>query len=254
MDHYSVSRNTIRDAVKLLVTRGLVETRAGQGTFAVQRIDPLTNRLGAESEIVLGSEGALYIPEMPSGQRFEASLPRVEVQVATQATHLLICNGLLLPDGSQVISRHQQRFVDSIPWSLQTSFYPMQLVQMGATRLLTTEELSPGANQYLQEALGIKQVGWNERLAIRAPDEIETAFFRLPTDGRIPVIESTRTGYDESGRPLRVTVTIYPADRNQFVMTFGQVRRPLSWAAEVPDTAKGQVAEARAAAVVALER
>jgi GntR family transcriptional regulator len=33
-----VSRNTIRDAVKLLVAHGLVETRPGQGTFVVKKI------------------------------------------------------------------------------------------------------------------------------------------------------------------------------------------------------------------------
>ena len=33
-DRYGASRNTVRDAVKWLMTRGLVETRPGQGTFA----------------------------------------------------------------------------------------------------------------------------------------------------------------------------------------------------------------------------
>ena len=42
-------------------------------------------------------------------------------------------------------------------------------------------------------------------------------------DGRIAVIEIIRTGYDESGQPFRVTITTYPADRNQFVMTAGEV-------------------------------
>ena len=37
---YNASRNTIRDAIKLLVTRGLVETRPGQGTFVVEKFVP----------------------------------------------------------------------------------------------------------------------------------------------------------------------------------------------------------------------
>jgi GntR family transcriptional regulator len=251
MSQYRASRNTVRDAIKLLATRGLLETRPGQGTFAIEKFELLINRIGGEPENGLGGEGALYLPEMPSGQRLEASDPRVEIQ---SVTHSMIANELLLPEHSQVVCRHQQRFVDSIPWSLQTSFYPMQLVQMGATRLLTAEDLWPGAVQYIQEALGIKQVGWNERLAVRAPDELENEFFRLPLDGRIPIIESIRTGYDESGRPLRATVTVYPADRNQFSLTVGRVPPPVGWAGEVPDTAKARMAEVRAAAVVALER
>ena len=36
-EKYNASRNTIRDAIKWLITRGLVETRPGQGTFVVQK-------------------------------------------------------------------------------------------------------------------------------------------------------------------------------------------------------------------------
>ena len=36
-EKYNASRNTIRDAIKLLTTRGLIETRPGQGTFVVRR-------------------------------------------------------------------------------------------------------------------------------------------------------------------------------------------------------------------------
>jgi hypothetical protein len=89
---------------------------------------------------------------------------------------------------------------------------------------------------------------------VRPPNQSETEFFRLPDDGRVPLIETFRTGYDESGRPFCVTVTAYPADRNQFVMTVGQIPSPVDWAAEVPETAKARMAEDRAAPVVALER
>ena len=36
----NASRNTIRDAIKWLITRGLVETRPGQGTFVVEEDRP----------------------------------------------------------------------------------------------------------------------------------------------------------------------------------------------------------------------
>ena len=49
-DHYNASRNTIRDAIKLLVTRGLVETRPGQGTFVVETIVPFVTTLTGDPE------------------------------------------------------------------------------------------------------------------------------------------------------------------------------------------------------------
>ena len=33
------------------------------------------------------------------------------------------------------------------------------------------------------------------------------------------VFENFRTSYDQDGHPIRVTVTVYPADRNQFVIS-----------------------------------
>ena len=49
-EHYKASRNTIRDAIKLLIAWGLVETRPGQGTFVVRKIEPYVTTLTVGSE------------------------------------------------------------------------------------------------------------------------------------------------------------------------------------------------------------
>jgi len=83
--------------------------------------------------------------------------------------------------------------------------------------------ITEGAITYLEHVLGINQAGLRDRITVRTPRAEETAFFRLPDDGRVAVFEITRTGFDEDGQPFCVTVTTYPADRNQFVMTSGNV-------------------------------
>jgi GntR family transcriptional regulator len=45
-DRYAASRNTIRDAIRRLVSLGLVEVRPGQGTFVPEQIDPFVTTLG----------------------------------------------------------------------------------------------------------------------------------------------------------------------------------------------------------------
>jgi GntR family transcriptional regulator len=52
---------------------------------------------------------------------------------------------------------------------------------------------------------------------------VEADFFRLPDDGRISIIEIRRTAFDEQGAPIRLTVSVYPADRNQFAVDVGEV-------------------------------
>ena len=51
MDAYSASRNTVRDAIKLLTTRGMVEPRPGQGTFVVEKINPFVTTLTGDPRV-----------------------------------------------------------------------------------------------------------------------------------------------------------------------------------------------------------
>jgi len=223
-DRFNASRNTIRDAVKTLVNLGLVVTRPGQGTFVTDRIDPFVTALAADADTGFGGgEGATYLSQVSRAHRKPfMSEPRVEIQLATGE----IADRLRVEEGTQLVSRHQQRHIDNTPWSLQTSFYPMQFVLDGATRLLEAVNIPQGAVQYIQEKLGLKQTGYRDWITVRAPDANEMAFFRIPGEGRVPVFEIFRTAFDESGNPMRVTVSVFPADRNQFIVDVGILPGP----------------------------
>src|SRR5215472_9814415 len=127
---YKASRNTIRDAIKLLINRGLVETRAGQGTFVTKRLAPIVSTLTGQPET---GETNVYKDEVEqTGRRYSESKP----DVGTQAASAEVARGLRVPQGTYVVTRHYQRFIDDTPWSMQTTFYPMSLVTKGATRLI----------------------------------------------------------------------------------------------------------------------
>jgi GntR family transcriptional regulator len=217
---YDASRNTVRDALKLLTTRGLVETRPGQGTFVVTKIDPYVTVLTVNPEKGGDEEGPVYLAgTRASLRKLITSEPRVEIQKAAgaEATELDIAANETL------VSRHQQRFIDDTPWSLQTSFYPITLAQQGAVRLLQAENIDEGVVAHLRATLGLKQAGYRDTITVRAADATETAFFKLPDDGRVAIFEVRRTAFDEQGRPFRLTVSVYPADRNQFAVLVGEV-------------------------------
>jgi GntR family transcriptional regulator len=143
-----------------------------------------------------------------------------------------VAERLRVADGTQVVSRHWEYSIDGIPWSLQTTYYPMELVNRGAHLLLMAEVIESGSVAYLKESLGLVQVGYRDRILVRAPSETEIRFFRLPDDGRIPVLSLMRTAYqdspDEGPIPFRATFTTMPADRNQIVINFGEVPRELA--------------------------
>lgn len=219
-DHYRASRNTVRDAVKWLVTRGMVYTRSGQGTFIRPRIEQFVTQLSAEAEEGDSYLAAVTIAAVTAEHRTaEVSALRVEIRQADG----IIAAELGVPVGSSVVSRHQQRRIDGVPYSLQTSFYPMALVDRGAAHLIRAEGIAEGAVRYIEQALNMRQAGVRDRITARAPDLNEASFFGLPDDGSVVVFEIIRTGFDEDGQPFRITVTTYPADRNQFVTTAGVV-------------------------------
>jgi GntR family transcriptional regulator len=221
MEQYDASRNTVRDAIKLLISRALVETRAGQGTFVVQKINPFVTTLTADPQTGGGGgEAGVYIAEVQAGGRTPtAAGPRVEMQQASG----VVADVLRIKEGDQVVSRHYQRFIDGVPFSLQTSFYRMDLVAQGATRLIEATDIPEGTVAYLADTLRIQQAGYRDSFTVRAPDETETHFFRLPADGPVPVFEVHRVAFDEKGGRIRLTITIYPADRNRLVVNVGDV-------------------------------
>jgi len=215
---FGASRNTIRDAIKWLITLDLVETRPGQGTFVVEKPVPFVTTL--TDGYPVRSSGSVYISEvMASGRRPTDSDPTVEIQHATGT----VARALRLDDDAQVVSRHQRRSIDDTPWSLQTTFYPMSLVEQGATRLILPTDIPEGAVTYLAQQCDLKQVGYRDTIAVRPPEAAEARFFRLPADGRISVFEIYRVGFDEKGQRIRLTVTVYPADRNRFRVEVGKV-------------------------------
>ena len=72
--------------------------------------------------------------------------------------------------------------------------------------------------QYLEATLGRRESGYTDLITVRAPDTAEAKIFELPADGRVDVFEIFRTAFDKEDRPMRLTVTVCPTDRNHFAV------------------------------------
>lgn len=221
MEQHHASRNTVRGAVKELTTRGLVYTLHGKGTFVSERVKPIVITLTIDPATGRGGgEGMVYTAEVEaSGRLPEMKAPEVGIRRADPTIAL----SLQIQEGTEVIIRHQNGYVDGLPWSRQTSYYPRSL-EGRAPRLLDTGDIGEGSVGYLAE-LGIRQDGYQDAIEWRSPDEVETAYFDLPADGHVQVVEIRRIAFDQDENRVRLTVTIYRADRNRFVVNVGNVPR-----------------------------
>ncbi len=221
-EYGGVSRSTVRDALKLLTAHGLVETRHGRGTFVVRKIVPFVSKLTTDPTVG-GVEDAIYASEVERHKRKpDQTRPRVEVQPPPPGIARLF--GLEGDEDAQVVSRSQQRFIDGMPYSTQVTYYPMEFVTK-ASRLLEAKDFDEGVVEYLRSC-GIDQTSSRDLLSIRPPDDSERSIFDLSDQIQVAVLEVRRTGYDQDGRPIRVTVTVYAGDRNQLELEAGDPPDP----------------------------
>ena len=219
MESYHASRNTVRAALKELTTRGLVYTLHGKGTFICERVSPMVITLSADPKTGKGGgEGRVYVAEVAASGRS----PRIDdPHVVIRKADPTVAHLLQIPERTDVISRQEKRFVDNRPWSLQTSYYPRSLLHR-APRLLDSGDIEEGTVSYMAEC-GIQQRGYRDEIQWRAPDEEETKYFDLPADGHVQVVEIARVAFDQEENRVRLTITVYRADRNRFALNVGNV-------------------------------
>jgi GntR family transcriptional regulator len=222
--YQNASRNTVREAIRRLTDEGLLESRPGQGTFVTRSIDPFVTVLTADPKTGFGGgETAAYLSKVREEHRDPVnSIPRVEVVAADGPVA-----GLLgIPTGSQVVSRSQDRYIDSILWSKQVSFYLMDFITKGATKLLMAEDVEQGIVTYLDTEIGVRQTGYRDWITGRLATADEQTFFGIGHNAAVFV--DSRVAFDQNNTPMRLTVTIFPVDRNQLIVNVGPNVPPLT--------------------------
>jgi GntR family transcriptional regulator len=209
-EKYSASRNTVRDAIQRLTEMHLVEPKPGAGTFVTKKIEPFITDLSPLKGDG-GEESRTYPDQVEKQKRKGWAGPLTVVSSTCPAE---VASLLRITPNAEVIIRSQERYIDGDLWSVQTSYYPRKWYDDGADRLLTATDIPEGTLQYLESVLDLKQVRYEDWLTARPAREDEPTRFGLPHNAAMFLIY--RTGFTSNGTAIRVTVTLYPADRNQF--------------------------------------
>ena len=220
-DRHQASRSTIREAIKRLVSQGFLETRQGQGTFVARKIEPFVTDLSPDPQAGIGASGEEGRTRPTVTAQHEREATATTPQVAVLPCPADIAERLRISSGTQVIRRQQERYIDGTLWSVQRSYYPFDWATKGATRLLMAEDIAPGTIEYIAETLGFTEAGYQDRITARPAEDDEQQQFGLQRDAAMFVIY--RTAFTGDGTVTRVTVTVYPADRNHFLHHYGQV-------------------------------
>lgn len=206
-----ISRNTVRLALAELTAAGLITKGRGRGGRRVQRRDVLEFRatlsesMARADERARGAASDAWVADNRDQGHEGTQVISVEIVKASPE----IAERLGIPDGARTVVRHRLRLSDGKPHNLCSSSYPGEIAE--GTPLANPEDIPQGVIALMRE-MGYEQVGYTDEIEARAPDPVEAQRLRIPTGW--PVIVHTRIGRTET-RPVRVTRTIWPADRTR---------------------------------------
>ncbi|NUR88850.1 MAG: GntR family transcriptional regulator [Nonomuraea sp.] len=202
---HGVSRNTVRLALGELVNEGLI-TRAPRRGSVVRDRRALLMHPQRELEPQPAEElreAFAYAVEKEGRQ------PSQTITIETVSPVEEIASRLALGDGDLALVRRRLRFVDGQPYNTNDSYFPHDLV--ANSEIARPGDIARGANRVLEE-LGHAQVRVVDDIWARMPNQEEAE--RLQLELGTPVIVYVRVGYDGSDTPVRVAVSVLPADKH----------------------------------------
>ncbi|WP_189214486.1 GntR family transcriptional regulator [Actinokineospora fastidiosa] len=217
---YGVARSTARTALTRLEQAGLVTAGAGSLGRTVRQtlsihFDASKFELGYRDDAVRGVDQWLNDVEH---QGWEG---RQQVTVTTRAATADVARWLDMEPDTRVVRRRRIRSVrkapgiEWIPVMVADSWFPEDVANRtvdGVAPLLLERDITmPGG---IIRSIGIRQAKFVDEIRARMPRDEEVTLLALPAG--TPVGEHARIGIDDTGRRIRVLVSVFAGDR-QFV-------------------------------------
>jgi GntR family transcriptional regulator len=212
---HGVSRDTVRKAVGELVSQGLVETRGRHGTFVrTPQVLRYLATVAEEADRPRAGEArdAFFDEVLAQGRQ-----PSQDFSMVIEPAGHDVATRLEVAKQELVVARMCLRLVDDVPWSDQASYYAMDVSQ--AAGLVTPRDIPQGTVRAMAD-VGLHEIGRRDELSARMPTPEEANALQIGPG--VPVILYYRTTYNEE-RPLRVTRTLFAADRNTIVYELGDL-------------------------------
>lgn len=212
MGHFDVARNTVRQALQVLKSEGLLVSEHGRGVFVRER--PPVRRLAADRFARRNREQgkAAFAAETAA----ESRVPSVDqIRVSIERPTADIRSRLNLNAREWVVVRDRRYLADGKPVEKATSFIPASI---GRGTKIAEPDSGPGGIYARIEELGHRLARFTEEIDARMPSPEEASALQLAAG--VPVIHLVRVAYDESDRPVEVCDTVMAADAFQLSYTF----------------------------------
>ncbi|OII67480.1 GntR family transcriptional regulator [Streptomyces sp. CC77] len=222
-DHYRRSVPTIREALRVLASEGLIEKQHGRGTFVRRpRTTVLRDNLRhqwekdrvREPEEQRATTGAT---EHDTGLQLDDLVFHAEYREATADEDLAAAFGVA-PGTPLVERRYRTRYAaETAPFGLVTSYLVREVVASNPDLLDAANEPWPGGTQSQLHTVGIELNRIEERVTARPPTPEEAEELELPTGTAVFVLR--KISYDTEDRVVELSDVILPGDRTELRYT-----------------------------------
>lgn len=209
IEHYGVTRMTVRQALQLLQSEGLLVAEHGRGVFVRSRPPVLRLASGRFSRASREAGLGAFSSEMIRLGR----TPRQEVrEISEIKPPPFVAERLGLDGRSRVLVRRRRMFADDVPLQLADSYIPVSIARGTA---LYEQDSGPGGTYARIEEQGHRLVRATEELTARLPSLDERRLLGLASG--IPVVRLIRTAFDSEGTPVEVFDSVVTAESHTFV-------------------------------------
>lgn len=209
---YGTSRPTVRRALAVLKSEGLLTTEQGRGAFVRPKphVRLLVTGASFRKHRALGLPG-FNAQALEQGQRPEQQIR----SVATIEAPPEIAMRLKLDKGSAVVVRRRIFLLEGEPAALCDSYYPAEWAS--GTPIDQPDRIRGGVYALIEDRNGPirRQIARSvDDLTARMPTHDEAVELGLPPG--VPVIRVLRTVLDAADAPVEVQDSVMAADRHEF--------------------------------------
>ncbi|MDP9365030.1 MAG: GntR family transcriptional regulator [Chloroflexota bacterium] len=189
-----VSRTTIREALRALAQRGLIERRQGRGTFVaapkIGEVLPSVSSFSAEMEA--------------RGHSVRSNV----LDVVSVSPPGRVRDSLHLPLGTEVLRVVRQRFVDGKPIVVSTSYL--------AASLSPGEDFGGSLYALLGCRLGLAIASGTATVEAGLADEYEAGLLEVPSGAA--VLKISWLGLTAAGAPIEYSEATYRGDSYRYII------------------------------------
>ncbi|MGI6155599.1 MAG: GntR family transcriptional regulator [Enterococcus lemanii] len=200
---YDASKMTVKKALDMLVTEGLIIKRRGYGTFVKDLAQDEIERIAVANQF--RGTTALNV-----GKEVKSTILEFQVVGASD----IVKNKLNMKEDYFVYDIYRVRYIDGRPEVMEKMYMPIDLIPG-----LKKSNVEGSIYEYIEEDLGLKIQSGHRRISVRKATELEQQYLEIePGD---PVAVAEQIAYFDTGVAFEYSISVHRHDSFsvEFILT-----------------------------------